>query len=187
MNKYVKLFTSFFKIGLFTFGGGIAMLPLIEKETVEKHKWIDGDEMLKIIAIAESTPGPIAINSATYIGNKIGGFFGALCATLGVALPSFMVIVAITLVLEDFLKNQVVAWAFMGIRSGVAILILNAVIKLSKHCPKTIYSLLIVVATFLVAVLFTNISTIYIILSGMVLGIIYFSVLEKINRKGESK
>ena len=92
MNKHVELFTSFFKIGLFTFGGGLAMIPLISKEAVEKRGWVTEDEILDMVAIAESTPGVIAVNSATYIGYKVGGFWGSLLATLGVTIPSFTII-----------------------------------------------------------------------------------------------
>ena len=91
-TKLFQLFLTFFRIGLFTFGGGYAMIPLMQRETIEKHKWINDDDILEVIAIAESTPGPIAINSATFIGYKVAGVWGAACATLGTVLPSFIII-----------------------------------------------------------------------------------------------
>ena len=96
------LFWTFFKIGAFTFGGGYAMIPLIQKETVENHKWITDDDILEIVAIAESTPGPVAINSATFVGYRTAGFFGAMFCTLGVVLPSFLIISVISMVLDRF-------------------------------------------------------------------------------------
>jgi len=183
MHKNLGLFISFFKIGLFTFGGGISMLPLIEKETIQKHHWINEKELLEVVAIAESTPGPIAVNSATYIGQKVNGFFGALSATFAVVLPSFIVIYLITLVLEQFMANSFIQSAFYGIRSGVAILILNAVIKLYKHCPKSIFATTLLISTFLIATFFTRISTIYIILAGLMLGIVYMLILTYIHKK----
>ena len=92
MNLYIKLFLTFLKIGAFTFGGGYAMIPLISREAVENHKWIEDKDILDIVAIAESTPGPIAVNAATFVGYRVGGVLGAFCATLGVVLPSFVII-----------------------------------------------------------------------------------------------
>ena len=102
LKRALSLFATFFKIGLFTFGGGYAMIPLIEKEIVDKKKWITGDDILEIFAISESTPGPIAINSATFVGYKTAGFLGALFATLGVVLPSFTIIFILSFFLEKF-------------------------------------------------------------------------------------
>ena len=100
------LFVTFFKIGAFTFGGGYAMIPIIEKEMCEKHKWLKGEEILDIFAISESTPGPIAINSATFVGYRVAGVFGSMCATFGVVLPSFIIISLISLVLKEFSQMQ---------------------------------------------------------------------------------
>ncbi|MGI6013020.1 MAG: chromate transporter [Oscillospiraceae bacterium] len=132
----LSLFTSFFKIGAFTFGGGLAMIPLIQKEAVESHKWISDDELLEIVAIAESTPGPIAINSATFVGHKVAGFWGSLCATLGVVLPSFIIISIIARVLDQFQQFKAVQYAFYGIRAGVLALVLQSLVKMYKKCPK---------------------------------------------------
>ena len=121
----LEIFLTFLRIGAFTFGGGYAMIPLIQKETVEKHGWISDKDILEIVAIAESTPGPIAVNSATFVGYRVCGFTGALCATLGVVLPSFLVITAIAFVLREFQSMKVVQYAFFGIRAGVLALILE--------------------------------------------------------------
>ena len=135
-KRLLTLFITFFKIGAFTFGGGYAMIPLIQRETVEKHKWITEDDILDIIAIAESTPGPIAINSATFVGYKTAGFFGAAMATLGVVLPSFCIILAISYVLREFREIKAVQYAFEGIRAGVLALLIKALVSMYKKCPK---------------------------------------------------
>ena len=119
-----KVFTTFFKIGAFTFGGGYAMIPLIQRETVDNHKWVTEDDILEIIAIAESTPGPIAINSATFVGYRTCGVLGSVAATLGVVLPSFVIIFAISFVLRQFQELKAVQYAFQGIRAGVMALLL---------------------------------------------------------------
>jgi chromate transporter len=140
MQKNWNLFFTFLKIGAFTFGGGYAMVPLIQHEMVEKKKWLSEDEMIDMIAIAESTPGVIAVNSATFVGYKINKFWGSLIATLGVCLPSFVIILIISLFFENFLEIKLVADAFRGIRAGVTVLILNAGMKLFRKAPKTIVS-----------------------------------------------
>ncbi len=131
-NKFFELFWTFFKIGLFTFGGGYAMIGVIENICVEKKKWLTSDEMANVAVIAESTPGPIAINSATYVGNTMGGFLGALCSTTGVVLPSFIIIMLISLGLDKILVYPLVANAFKGIKVGVSLLILDAGINMTK-------------------------------------------------------
>lgn len=137
-NKYLELFCTFFKIGLFTFGGGYAMIGVIENVCVEKKKWLTSDEMENIAVIAESTPGPIAINSATYVGNTMGGFLGAICSTMGVVLPSFIIIMLISLGLDRVLGYPLVANAFKGIKVGVSLLILDAGINMAKKSKGTI-------------------------------------------------
>lgn len=180
MKKLWELFSTFFKIGLFTFGGGLAMIPFVQSEAVEKKKWITDDEMLDIIAIAESTPGVIAVNTATFVGYKIGRFWGSLFATLGVVIPSLVIICVIALFFENFMEIEVVATIFQGVRIGVTVLIFNATIKLYNKCPKTFVSYIIMVIA-LVLSIFTNINSIYIILIGAVLGIL--SQLIKVNDK----
>ena len=130
LKTLLSLFWSFFKIGAFTFGGGYAMISLIQREAVEVKKWITEDDILDIIAIAESTPGPIAINSSTFVGYKVMGFWGAFCATLGTVIPSFVVITVISFCLEQFRHLQAVNFAFNGIRVAVVALILKAFITM---------------------------------------------------------
>jgi chromate transporter len=131
-----ELFYYFFKIGLFTFGGGYAMIPLIENVCVEQKHWITHEDMMNITVIAESTPGPIAINCATFVGCRKAGVPGALAATLGVVLPSFVIIYAISMFLDNFLEITMIANAFKGIKIGVGILIVNAGLNMLKKLPK---------------------------------------------------
>ena len=147
------LFRSFFKIGLFTFGGGYAMLPLIESVCVEKRGWITREQMLQITVIAESTPGPGAINCATYVGNLRAGFPGALCATFGVVLPSFAVILAVSAFLGAFMEIPVVANAFRGIRIAVSLLILRAGLRMLRGLGKELLPRLILVCAFVLMLL----------------------------------
>lgn len=132
MNLLLELFLIFVKIGLFTFGGGYAMISIIENTCVEKKKWITHDEMMDLTVIAESTPGPIAINAATYVGYKRGGIPGSVLATIGVALPSFVIIYLISTVLDNFLEIAWIAGAFKGIKVGVGLLILRVAINMVK-------------------------------------------------------
>ncbi len=169
------LFLTFAKIGLFTFGGGYAMLPLIEKEAVDNKKWITDTELLDVVAIAESTPGPIAINAATFIGKKVGGFIGALCATIGVVLPSFIIIVAVSYFLEAFQHLKIIRYAFWGIRAGVLALILTALWSLFKKSRKDIFTYLLMAASG-VAVLFFNVNAIIVISVCAVIGIVALMV-----------
>ena len=136
MNILLDLFLTFAKIGLFTFGGGYAMIAMIENNCVEQKKWITHDEMMNITVIAESTPGPIAINCATYTGYKKAGLIGALVATLGMVVPSFAVIYLISMFLDNFLELTVVASAFKGIKIAVGILILDAAWTMIKKMHK---------------------------------------------------
>ena len=131
-----ELFSVFFRIGLFTFGGGYAMISLIENEVGEKRGWISQEELLELFALAESTPGPIAINSATYIGTRRAGAAGAAAATLGVVLPSFVIIYVISLFIEQFMAMTAVANAFRGIQTAVAFLILRAGIRMVRSMKK---------------------------------------------------
>lgn len=168
----LELFLSFFKIGAFTFGGGYAMMPIMQREVVEKKKWASDDDILDILVISESTPGVLAVNSATFIGYKIRGFWGSFFATLGVVLPSFIVITLLSLFIVQFKENQIVAYAFMGIRAGVAMLIFNAVFKLSKKLKKDWFTYVIIMISFVVALL-TQFSVIWIILISAVIGILH--------------
>ena len=186
----LTLFLSFFKIGAFTFGGGYAMLSLLENEFVEKKKWLTKDEFLDMVAIAESTPGPIAINSATFIGHKASGVLGSALATLGVVLPSFIIIYVISLFLDAFLGFTLVANAFRGIQACVVYLIGSTGIKLFKQMekkplPVAIMStvLVLMVAFSIFAIKFSSI--VFILISGA-LGVIAF-YSKKQNGKEENK
>ena len=136
MNILLDLFLTFAKIGLFTFGGGYAMISMIEHNCVELKGWITHDEMMNVTVIAESTPGPIAINCATFTGYKKAGFIGALAATIGIVVPSFVVIYLISIFLDNFLESTIIANAFKGIKIAVGILILDAAITMIKKMPK---------------------------------------------------
>ena len=136
MNILLDLFLTFAKIGLFTFGGGYAMISMIEHNCVELKGWITHDEMMNVTVIAESTPGPIAINCATFTGYKKAGFIGALAATIGIVVPSFVVIYLISIFLDNFLGSTIIANAFKGIKIAVGILILDAAITMIKKMPK---------------------------------------------------
>ena len=170
LKKVFQLFITFIKIGAFTFGGGYAMVPLIQRETVEKKKWINDDDILEIVAIAGSTPGPIAVNSATFVGYKTAGVLGAAAATIGVVLPSFTIIYFISFVIDKFENNTAVKYAFSGVRAGVLALIIKALWTMSKKSAKNIISFIITAFAFIFAAL--NINVIYIILACAVTGIV---------------
>ena len=167
------------KIGLFTFGGGYAMLSLLDREFVEKKKWLTKEEFLDMTAIAESTPGPIAINSATYIGYKKAGFLGSLVATLGMCIPSFMVIFLISIFLDDFMKYKIVINAFKGIQVCVVYLIFSSSIKLFKSLKKDLFStfvfLLTVVAMVSFSILSVKFSSIFYILIFGIIGAVFYT------------
>ena len=171
MNLYIQLFLTFLKIGTFTFGGGYAMIPLITSETVMHHKWIEEKDILDIVAIAESTPGPIAVNAATFVGYRVGGVFGSFCATLGVVLPSFIIIYAISFILRQFQEFKGVQYAFQGIRAGVLALLINALVSMYKQAPKSIFSYIIMGASFIAVTVF-DINVLLIIIACAVAGIL---------------
>ena len=146
------LFFTFFKIGLFTFGGGYAMIALLEEEFIQRRKWLDKDEFLDMAAIAESTPGPVAINSATYLGYKLAGVPGAATATVAVCLPSFLIIYAISLFFEQFTQLTVIANAFKGIQVCVIYLIFSAGVRMLKALDKSPFTTGVLAAVMLVMV-----------------------------------
>ena len=155
-NKYLAfdLFLTFGKIGTFTFGGGYAMIPLIQREVVESKQWITDEDVLEILAIAESTPGPIAINAATFVGYRVAGTFGAFCATMGVVLPSFLIIYGLSFIIREFQEVRPVQYAFEGIRAAVLALVMKALWSMYKQCPKNPLSYLLMSMAFVfVAVL----------------------------------
>ena len=146
------LFFTFFKIGLFTFGGGYAMIALLEEEFIQRRKWLDKDEFLDMTAIAESTPGPVAINSATYLGYKLAKVPGAATATVAVCLPSFLIIYAISLFFEQFTQHTVIANAFKGIQVCVIYLIFSAGVRMLKSLDKSPFATGVLAAVMLVMV-----------------------------------
>lgn len=175
-----SLFLTMLKIGLFTFGGGYAMIALLENEFVSKRAWIDKEEFLDMAAIAESTPGPIAINAATYIGYKKAGFSGAVISTLGMCIPSFVIIYAISLFFDAFLSLEIVRCAFMGIRVGVIYLILSAGLRMLKGIKKTPFNISVIAAVAVcmagLTLLSRNFSTVIYILVCGVLGVVLYLV-----------
>ena len=168
------------KIGLFTFGGGYAMIHILDNEFVGKRKWIDSDEFMDLVAIAESTPGPIAINCSTYIGYKKMGFIGALIATLGMCIPSFVIIYLISLFFNQFLAISAVASAFKGIQVCVVFLIFSAGFKMLKKIKKTAFNITVMTLTLITMVTFSLLSVsfssiFYILIFGLV-GLLIYSI-----------
>ena len=178
MNKKLDLFLTFFKIGAFTFGGGYAMVPLIREEAVDKKKWIDDEDMLDIIAIAESTPGPIAINAATFVGYKTAGVLGSAFATLGVVLPSFLIIVLLGSLLDKFSYLKPVKYAFFGIRAGVLALVLKALISMFKKCKKTTLGYILMAGAFIAVAIF-GVSSIAVLALCAAIGYISYTISRK--------
>lgn len=178
MKRLLSLFLTMLKIGLFTFGGGYAMIALMENEFVAKKKYLEGDEFMDIVAIAESTPGPIAINLATYIGYKQGKFFGSLLATLGMCIPSFAIIYAISLFFNRFLELEIVASAFRGIQVSVIFIIFTAGLKMLKNMQKSAFNITVLTLTVVISVIFSimmvDFSAIFYILFSGFLGLVIY-------------
>lgn len=185
-----RLMLIMMKIGLFTFGGGYAMISLLQNEFVEKKKWLTQDEFLDMVAIAESTPGPIAINSATYIGNKMAGVAGSAFATVGVCIPSFVIIYVISLFFDAFLSFKIVECAFRGIQACVVYLILSAGLKMLGGIKKTAFNVVAVVTVAVCMILFSifsvKFSAIYFILICGALGYIVY-LISTLREKKEAK
>ncbi len=180
--KIRRLFWIFFKIGAFTFGGGYAMIPLIQKEVVENEQWITDDDIVEIVAIAESTPGPVAINSATFVGYRVAGFWGAFFATLGVVLPSFIIILVISAILNEFKDNKIVRYAFNGIRAGVLALILKALWTVYKKTPKDWVSYTVIAAAFICTAIL-KISILYVLIGCALFGWVSSILIERGNKE----
>ena len=178
LKKIWQLFLTFFKIGAFTFGGGYAMIPLIQREAVEKNGWVTDDDILEIIAIAESTPGPIAINSATFVGYRTAGVLGSAAATFGVVLPSFVIILAISAVLREFQSIAAVQYAFNGIRAGVLALLIKALINMYKKSPKGWPAYVVMGGSFVLTA-FLKVNILVIILACAVFGLVTSLILER--------
>lgn len=189
MKKFkilLKMFLTMFKIGLFTFGGGYAMIAVMERELIEQKKWLSHEEFLDLIAIAESTPGPLAINSATYIGYKVIGVLGSVFCTLGVVLPSFIIIFTISLFFDKFLELQVVGYAFRGIQACVGFLIFSAGIKMFKSLKKSVFNVVLFLCSVTLLILLDlfalKFSTIFYILIGGTVGVVCFLLSKKDKR-----
>ncbi len=180
LKSLCLLFISMLKIGLFTFGGGYAMINLLEHEFVEKRKWLSSEEFLDLVTIAESTPGPIAINCSTYIGYKTEKLSGAIISTIAMCIPSFVIIFAISLFFDKFLENVYFAAAFKGIQICVLFLILCAGFKLGKKVKKSAFNIVIFIATFasmiLISLFAVNFSSIFYILISGALGLLVYTI-----------
>ena len=172
MNIYLESFKTFFKIGIFTLGGGYAMIPLIEEEVVNRHRWVGKEEMLDLIAIAQSCPGVFAINIAIFIGYKLNKVRGALATTLGTALPSFLIILVIAMFFHQFEDNRVVAAMFRGIRPAVVALIAVPTFNLGKRAELNKFTIWIPVVSAL-AIWLLGVSPIWIIIVAGVGGYIW--------------
>ena len=171
LKDSLGMFAVFFKIGLFSFGGGYAMLSMIEHEVVDKHKWLTHDELLDVFAIAESTPGAISINIATFIGTKRAGVFGGIFTTLGVVLPSFLVILGLSYIIDIVRENEWVGYLFRGIRIGALVLIVRGAVSFVKNTKRKVIAYVLMAAMFCLA-LFTDISVIYLMLGAIGISII---------------
>lgn len=190
MKRYLSLFLTMMKIGLFTFGGGYAMIALLENEFVEKKRYVEKDEFLDMVAIAESTPGPIAINAATYLGYKRLGFLGSVVATVGVVIPSFVIIFVVSLFFDAFLSLKLVEYAFRGIQVCVIYLIFSAGLKMLKQMKKSALSIVIVsavtVCMILLSLLAVKFSSIFYILICGCVGLFVY-LLKSIKHRGGTK
>ena len=191
MNKKIELFLTFLKIGATTFGGGYAMIPQIKNEFVEKKGWITEDEMLEMIAVSESTPGPIAINMATFIGYKEGKVLGSIASTLGVILPSIIIIMILSIFFNRFIENVYVSYAFKGIKCAVAFLIIKAAIELIIKMEKKALPIILFSVTFILALMMEifgfRFSSIYLIISGALIGIIVYAIILRKKQEQEKE
>lgn len=173
MKKLLTMFWSFFKIGAFTFGGGYAMIPLIQGEVVDNKKWISKEDFLDILVISQSFPGALAVNTSTFIGYKIGGILGALMALLGTVLPSFVIILFIAAFFVEFRNNHYVDLAFKGISAAVPMLVLIAVVSLSKSVKRNYMNAFVVITTIFL-LRFLNIHPVIVIIISGFYGYFYY-------------
>lgn len=186
MKELLRLYGLFFKIGIMTFGGGYAMLPILERELVEKRKYVTMEEIMDYFAVGQCTPGIIAVNTATFIGFKRRGILGGIFTTLGVVSPSVLIISLLASVLQLLAGNEIVSHAFNGISVAVCTLIIQAILKLIKTGIKDIFTLIICLAAF-VASFILNISPIIIVIVSAVLGVVYKAIYDKRSAKREAK
>lgn len=178
MNIYLELFTTFSKIGAFTIGGGYAMIPVIQREIVEKRAWVSREEFLDMLAISQSAPGILAINISIFIGQRLKGAKGSIVAAIGTALPSFLMILLIAMFFRNFRENDIVNRIFMGIRPVVVALIAVPLISLSRSTKLNRYTSFIPVISVLLIVLL-GISPVYLIIAGGLLGLFYFYLIKR--------
>lgn len=181
MNKMIEMFISFFKIGAFTFGGGYAMIPIMEREFVTNKKWITKEEFVDIIALSQSFPGVLAGNTSSFIGNKMFGAKGAALAVFAVSLPSIIVILLIVSLFTKFRQNYYVDLAMKGINAAVPALILIAIVSMSKNLKKTWYTALVLIAS-LIALVYFNVHPLFVIISAALLGIIRYKLQKEENK-----
>ena len=166
----LKLFASFFRIGLFTFGGGYAMIPLIEREVIERRRWVSRDEFLELLALAQSAPGPIALNTAVFVGFRSGGYAGAVAAVMGVVVPSFAIILCVAMFFADVRHNAVVDAAFRAVRPAVVALIVAPIVGLAKGL---VWWTAAVAAAIALVVWQTGLSPVWLLLAGGCTGVLY--------------
>lgn len=178
MNKLWKLFIIFFKIGTFTIGGGYAMVPLIEKEVVDKKKWIDRDDFLDMLALAQSAPGPIAVDVAVFVGYKVAGIPGSIVSVLGSILTAFVVLLATAVYFTGVKDNVIIGRIFNGIRPAVVALIAAPVIRLGKSAKINRKTIIIPVIT-VILVAFLNVNPIYVILASIVVGLLFGTIKKR--------
>lgn len=186
INEYLELFFEFFKIGIFTIGGGMAMIPQLQQVAVRDKGWLSEEDMLDCIAVSQTLPGVIAVNSATYIGMRLKGLRGSLVATLGVVMPSFIIIILAITLIDNLGDNSYVQGGFTGIKAAVCGLILVTVIKLAKQTLKNWFQWLLAIVA-LVAIGALKINVIWVILLGAILGIVYNSIKIKYALKDNSE
>lgn len=182
MSIYLEIFLVFFRIGAFTFGGGYAMLPLIQNAVVDKKKWLNDKEFIDMLAIAQSLPGPIALNTAVFVGNKRKGIKGSVFSSLGIILPSFIIILLLVLVFTQFRENSSVEAVFKGIRPAVVALIFSPLLRMSKNANITWKTLWIPIVVAIIVGIF-HVSPILIILVAIFLGLLYQRIIKKLISK----
>lgn len=178
MNQLIDIFLTFSKIGAFTLGGGYAMIPLIEKDVVEKKKWISEEEFTELIALAQSAPGLLAVNTSIFLGNKLQGMKGAVIATIGSTLPSFLIILAIAILFKGYQDNETVIAIFKGIRPAVVALIAVPMINMARKSNKTVAAWCVTIAA-LAIVGFMKISPIYVLAVSIIGGYVFIRYRER--------
>lgn len=172
MIELVKLFISFFKVGLFSFGGGFAMIPFIQEEVINKNGWVSSVEFLDMIAISQVTPGPIAINAATFIGSKVGGLAGGIIATTAVVLPSFIIVMILIMITKKFGQSHLMEVIYKGVKPAVMALILSAIVSVGRETVTDLKTVLIAIGVFIVL----NLTKLNIIVVMMMAGVVGFII-----------